>query len=146
MKPICLPTPNAEYAGKDVIAAGWGRYQRGETDEKTGKKTGQSKVLRYVHLTVSDQEYSTWKMFGTHLAEDKNNMKDACSGDSGLSNNKWQIHFFLILNYLNLGGPLTYYDDSTGLTTLIGEMPLFIYLFIVLCCNENVALKKSTPN
>ena len=84
-------------------------------------------------------------MFGTHLAEDKNNMKDACSGDSGLSNNKWQIHFFLIL-YLNLGGPLTYYDDSTGLTTLIGEMPLFIYLFIVLCCNENVALKKSTPN
>ena len=34
------------------------------------------------------------------------------------------IQFFLILNYLNLGGPLTYYDDSTGLTTLIGEMPL----------------------
>ena len=87
MKPICLPTPNAEYGGKDVIAAGWGRYQRGDTDEKTGKKTGQSKVLRYAHLTVSDKEYSTWKMFGTHLADDKNNMKDACSGDSGLSNN-----------------------------------------------------------
>ena len=55
------------------------------------------------------------------------------------------IQFFLILNYLNLGGPLTYYDDSTGLTTLIGKMPLLaadnssicpnvvVCLFVVVC-------------
>ena len=50
------------------------------------------------------------------------------------------IQFFLILNYLNLGGPLTYYDDSTGLTTLIGEMPLLAADNSSICPNVVVCL------
>ena len=77
---ICLPAPNQDFSGQEVIAMGWGRFL-----PKALSTTlhGQSKILKYVHLNVSYTNFFHKKMFGTVIAED-GPIADVCSGDSGV--------------------------------------------------------------
>ena len=75
--PICLPQQDEEFGGETATAAGWGRTAPKEISED------QSTKLKSVNLIVSDKKYKHTKMFGTELSTQKDEYKDACSGDSG---------------------------------------------------------------
>jgi len=96
VRPICLPEPYAEFGGQRAIAAGWGRFA------KPSVNTGQSPFLRMVQLGVSPKRYRHTKMFGTVLSTKEDEYQDPCSGDSG--------------------GPLMYFDSSSGRYVLIGTV------------------------
>ena len=76
---ICLPAPNQDFSGQEVIAMGWGRFL-----PKALSTTlhGQSKILKYVHLNVSHTKFQHNKMFGTVIAKN-GPIANVCSGDSG---------------------------------------------------------------
>jgi len=81
IRPICIPRQNMDFSGRKAIAAGWGRYKKKvEGDPSTER---QSLTLRDVELSVSTKRYSHYKMFGTKGTNDKGEVADACSGDSG---------------------------------------------------------------
>ena len=76
VQPICLPKPDANYAGLDAVATGWGVFAANSIE--------QSPVLRKVTLKVSKKNYYRHYFFGTEVNKNgKGDWMDPCGGDSG---------------------------------------------------------------
>ena len=74
IRPICLPEKDAEFYGRSVTAAGWGRTASPRKNKK------QSPALKLVQLKVSQKRYEHTKMFGTETKKVNDIHQDPCSG------------------------------------------------------------------
>ena len=64
--PICLPSPDLDFRGKETVAMGWGRYENWALKkEKKGDKS--STILKYVQLKVSNRKFKNKNFFGTEV-------------------------------------------------------------------------------
>ena len=68
--PICLPSPDLDFRGKQTVAMGWGMYENwallNNTERKKRNNDDQSKILKYVILKVSNRRLHK-NFFGTEV-------------------------------------------------------------------------------
>ena len=64
--PICLPSPDLDFRGKETVAMGWGRYENWAL-KKENDRDKSSTILKYVRLKVSNRKFNTKNFFGTEV-------------------------------------------------------------------------------
>ena len=64
--PICLPSPDLDFRGKETVAMGWGMYENWAL-KKENDRDKSSKILKYVRLKVSNRKFKNKNFFGTEV-------------------------------------------------------------------------------
>ena len=64
--PICLPSPDLDFRGKETVAMGWGRYENWAL-KKENDRDKSSTILKYVRLKVSNRKFKNKNFFGTEV-------------------------------------------------------------------------------
>ena len=64
--PICLPSPDLDFRGKETVAMGWGMYENWAL-KKENDRDKSSTILKYVRLKVSNRKFKNKNFFGTEV-------------------------------------------------------------------------------